>query len=253
MDEESSTTMRPVDGMSHVIDVEQVASNAGCSDHELVSFVGGGGKTTLMHAFARGLGGRCIATTTTKMGAGQNGGLATMIGASDDEIVAAATSGPLLAWRSVSGGKALGMNPRRCDVLFGRVDHVLVEADGARSMPFKAPGTFEPIVPSATTMMVSVIGADALGRIIADQCHRPLRVAALARCQPYQRLTPKAAAAVLFHPNGQRAALPERARFVVAITKVEAANADFVNELTEELARLEPAVTVLSIAAFTSV
>jgi len=245
--------VRPVDAMAHVIDVEHAASGVGCSDHELVSFVGGGGKTTLMHAFARGLGGSCIATTTTRMGAGENGGLTTLIGASDDEIVAAATSGPTLVWRSVSDGKALGMNPTRCNVLFDRVDHVLVEADGARSMPFKAPGTFEPVVASATTMMVSVIGADALGRIIADQCHRPLRVAALARCQPYQRLTPKAAAAVLLHPNGQRAALPERARLVVAITKVAAANADFVEELTDELDRLEPAMTVLSVAAFTSV
>ena len=245
--------MRQVDDMAHVIDVEHAASELGCSDHELVSFVGGGGKTALMHAFARGLGGRCIATTTTQMGTGENGGLTTLIGASDDEIVAAATSGPTLVWRSVSDGKALGMNPTRCNALFDRVDHVLVEADGARSMPFKAPGTFEPVVASATTMMVSVIGADALGRIIADQCHRPLRVAALARCQPYQRLTPKAAAAVLLHPNGQRAALPERARLVIAITKVEAVNADFVEELTDELDRLEPTVSVLSIAAFTSV
>ena len=86
MDEESSTTVRPVDAMAHVIDVEHAASGVGCSDHELVSFVGGGGKTTLMHAFARGLGGRCIATTTTQMGAGENGGLTTLIGASDDEI-----------------------------------------------------------------------------------------------------------------------------------------------------------------------
>jgi hypothetical protein len=55
------------------------------------------------------------------------------------------------------------------------------------------------------------------------------------------------------HPNGQRAALPERARLVIAITKVEAVNADFVEELTDELDRLEPTVSVLSIAAFTSV
>ncbi|MBT5139691.1 MAG: putative selenium-dependent hydroxylase accessory protein YqeC, partial [Acidimicrobiaceae bacterium] len=136
----------------------------------------------------------------------------------------------------------------RCDLLFDMVDYVLVVADEARSLPFKAPGTFEPVVPSATTMMVSVIGADALGRVIADQCHRPLRVAALAQCQPYERLTPKAAAAVLLHPNGQRAALPERARLVVAITKVEATNAGLVEELRGELARLEPAVTALSLA-----
>ncbi|MDG1410026.1 MAG: selenium cofactor biosynthesis protein YqeC [Acidimicrobiales bacterium] len=240
--------MRLVDDMAHVIELGQAASGAGCRDHELVSFVGGGGKTTLMHAFTRELGGRCIATTTTKMDAGHNGDLTTLIEATDQEIVAATRSGPALVWRTVSGGKALGVEPTRCDLLFDMVDYVLVVADEARSLPFKAPGTFEPVVPSATTMMVSVIGADALGRVIADQCHRPLRVAALAQCQPYERLTPKAAAAVLLHPNGQRAALPERARLVVAITKVEATNAGFVEELRGELARLEPAVTALSLA-----
>jgi len=236
--------------MNHVIDLEHAVTGARCSDHELISFVGGGGKTTLMHAFARQLGGRRIATTTTKMGADQRGGLTTLVGASDDEIVEASTAEPILAWRSVSGGKAHGLDPTRCDVLFGRVDHVLVEADGARSMPFKAPGAFEPVVPSATTLMISVIGADALGRVIADQCHRPLRVAALAGCHPYVRLTPNAAATVLLHPNGQRSALPNEARLVIAITKVDAPNAGVVRELADELARLEPAVAVLSVAAF---
>jgi molybdenum cofactor cytidylyltransferase len=203
-----------------------------------------------MHAFARQLHGSRIATTTVHMGAGQGGELTTLIGATDEEIVAAAESAPTLAWRSVSAGKAYGLSPGRCDALFDRVDHVLVEADGARSLPFKAPGTFEPVVPSATTMMISVIGADALGRVIADQCHRPLRVAALARCRPYERLTPRAAASVLLHPNGQRAAIAGNVRFVVAITKVDAVNAGFVEELTDELNRSEPAVPVLSIASF---
>lgn len=236
--------------MNHVVDLEHAATGARCTDHELVSFVGGGGKTTLMHAFARELRGRRIATTTTKMGADQSGGLKTLVAASDDEIVAASTAGPILAWRSVSGGKAHGLDPTRCDVLFDRVDHVLVEADGARAMPFKAPGAFEPVVPSATTMLVSVIGADALGRVIADQCHRPLRVAALAGCQPYVRLTPIAAATVLLHPNGQRAVLHNEARLVIAITKVDDSNAGVVRELVDELVRLEPTVAVLCVAAF---
>ncbi len=242
--------MTPVGDTGPGIDMSHAAEAAGCGDHELVSFVGGGGKTTLMHAFSHQLGGSRVATTTTKMGDDQNGCLMTLVGASDDEIVAAAESAPTLAWRAVSGGKALGLEPERCDMLFTRVDHVLVEADGARAMPFKAPGPFEPVVPAATTLMISVIGADALGRVIADQCHRPLRVAALARCRPYERLTPAAAAAVLLHPNGQRAALGKNARLVVAITKLDAVNAGLVGELTQQLAHLDPEVAVMSVAVF---
>jgi hypothetical protein len=72
----------------------------------------------------------------------------------------------------------------------------------------------------------------------------------LAGCHPYVRLTPKAAATVLLHPNGQRAALHNEARLVIAITKVDASNAGVVRDLADELARLEPTVAVLSVAAF---
>ncbi len=228
--------------------MNDVVSRVGLGDHEMVSFVGGGGKTTLLHTFASSLTGTRIATTTTKMDPGESGELPTLVGASDDEIVLAAAAGPVLAWRTLTDGKAVGLETSRCNTLFGRVDHVLVEADGARSMPFKAPGPFEPNVPSLTTVMISVIGADALGRVIADQCHRPLRVAALANCGPYERLSPEAAATVLLHPRGQRAALVEHGRLIIAVTKVDEVNADFVEALVEEVARLEPALAVIPVA-----
>ena len=250
MDPEPDPGVSPAPDFDQPVGVTDAARHVGCGEHELVSFVGGGGKTTLLHALAHGLPGTRIATTTTKMSSAESGDLRTLIGASDGEIAAAAAKGPVLAWRSVSGGKGVGLDPSRCNALFGRVDHVIVEADGARSMPFKAPGPFEPRVPSSTTIMVSVIGADALGRVIADQCHRPLRVAALAGCGPYGRLAPEAAATVLLHPRGQRAALPDGGRFVIAITKVDAANIGFVRTLMAEVARLEPAILAIPIARF---
>ena len=54
------------------------------------------------------------------------------------------------------------MTPQECDAWFEHVDHVIIEADGSRRRPFKAPADYEPVVPSTTTTMVSVIGADAL-------------------------------------------------------------------------------------------
>ena len=65
--------------------------------------------------------------------------------------------------------------------------------------------------------MISVIGADALGRVIADQCHRPLRVAAIAECEPYQRLTPASAAKVLLSQRGSLKELPHKSEMIIAI------------------------------------
>ena len=202
--------------------------------HEHVALVGGGGKTTLLHALGANLTGTRVLTTTTKMAAGQDAALQVLLGPSDEEVSAAVRDGPIMVWAATSAGKAMGVSPARCDQLFELVDHVIVEADGSRQLPFKAPAPFEPVVPRSVTMVVSVIGARALGRVIADACHRPLRVAALAGCSPYQRLTPAAAAAVLTHPNGLGRARPTDARFSVAITQLEEAPAHAVVEHHEE-------------------
>ncbi len=202
----------------------------------------------MLHALGDQLVGRTVLTCTTKMGADQTRDRRLLIGPRDHEVVEAAVREPVLVWRGVEGSKALGVDPEDCDRWFGLVDNLVTEADGARRRPFKAPKPYEPVVPATVTTMISVIGVDALGRVIADQCHRPMRVAALAGCSPYVRLTPEAAAVVLLHPEGARRALPDKARLVVAITKVNDATASFASDLEAELQQREPALTVLRIA-----
>jgi probable selenium-dependent hydroxylase accessory protein YqeC len=206
------------------VPLDEVAVALGLGRHEHVALVGGGGKTTLLHAMARQLTGRRIVTTTTKMGADQSRGLPVLVGVEPTALAPGAPApAATMVWRAVEGSKALGVAPEVCDRWFGLVDHVLVEADGSRRLPFKAPATFEPVVPATATLVVSVMGADALGRVILDRCHRPLRVAALAGCPATVRLTPEAAARVLLHPRGFRRAVPPGALFAIAVTKVDAA------------------------------
>ncbi len=232
--------------------LRDIASRLGLGSHEHVSLVGGGGKSTLLQAIGRQLGGAVVLTTTTRMGADQHGGLPLLLSPSHDEVrhAAEASDGPVMVWQAIDGPKAVGVDPEVCDRWFGQVDHVVVEADGARRSPFKVPARHEPVVPETTTTMVSVIGADALGRVIADRCHRPLRVAALAGCRPYERLTPSGAAAALLHERGARRALPAGARFAVAITKVDPASREQVAELVAELTRSDPSVTIVTVEAF---
>lgn len=227
-----------------------VALDVGRRSH--IALVGGGGKTTLLHALGDQLRGRVVLTTTTKMGADQHDGRRVLLDPTDDEVVAAADTAPVVVWARVDGGKAVGVDPTRCDAWFAATDHVVVEADGSRGRPFKAPSELEPVVPSTSTLVLAVVGADALGRVIADQCHRPLRVAALAGCRPGQRLDPELAARVILHERGVARTCPSGSELAIAITKVDDRTGPLVDRLVEALRVLDPARRVLSIAALTT-
>ncbi len=231
-----------------LIPVDALAKALGMGPHEHLAVVGGGGKTTVVHALAEQLTGTRVVSCTTKMGHDQHHGLPVLLAPDDATLTAAVAEGPVVAWRSIDGEKAVGVTPQDCDRWFGLVDHVLVEADGSRRRPFKAPADYEPVVPISTTRMISVIGGDALGRVIADQCHRPMRVAALAECTPYERLTPAAAAAVILHERGARKELPAGADFAVVISRVDDAHAGFAAELHDHLRVKEPDLVVVATA-----
>ncbi len=220
--------------MTRSIELSELATTLRLADDELVSLVGGGGKTTSLLALGHQLPGRTVLTTTTKMGADQAAGIRHLDDPTDDELNTALTEhGRVFARRARSGGKSLGVFPERCDRWRDIADHVVVEADGAASHPFTAPRPHEPVVPSRTSTLIACIGADALGRVIADQCHIPLRVAAVAGCSPYQRLTPARAARVLLDERGSRKACPPGARFVVLVTKVDDAARPLAHELAD--------------------
>ncbi len=206
---------------------QDLASRLGVGQRELVAFVGGGGKTTLSTALGRQLAaaGRVALTTTTRMGADEVGRFELRCTTADPAVVARSLAGPGLLAIVVDddGRKATGPAPEEVDALFrARVlDHLLVEADGARRRPFKAPAAHEPVIPAASTLVVVVMGADALDGVIAEVCHRPERVAELAGLAPEDRLDVETAARVIGHEHGGLKGVPPDARVVVAITKVD--------------------------------
>ena len=59
-------------------------------------------------------------------------------------------------------------------------DFVLVEADGAKTLPLKAHDAHEPVIPACAKRTVCVVGIDGVGKPIAQVCHRPERFARLA-------------------------------------------------------------------------
>ena len=64
----------------------------------------------------------------------------------------------------------------------GLYTHILVEADGARGMDLRGPGSHEPVLPLTTTAVLAVVGLRSLGQPIdALHVHRPEAVAVAAR------------------------------------------------------------------------
>lgn len=218
----------------------------------ITALVGGGGKTTLLHALGAHLGRRAVLTTTTRMAAHETGDARLLLGPTPGELAAMVADDdprPVLVWDRVDeaaagGPKGVGVDPGLPATWLALVDHVVVEADGSRGHPAKAPAPHEPALPVGPVDVVAVIGADALDRVIADQCHRPLRLAAAVGCSPYERLTPERAAILLTSPAGSRRSVPDDAGYAVAVTKVDAATRPLVDRLQAALADRESGILV---------
>ena len=212
------------------------ALNLRSDGHHHVALVGGGGKTTLMHAIGAALCGPTVLTCTTKMGADQHWGVPLLVDPTDAAVQSAVHEyGRVLVVGQVNGQKAIGITPQRADELFALGMSVVCEADGSRRMPAKAPHWYEPVLATTVTLVVCVIGADALDRTIHDQCHRPLRVGAVLGCSPYDRLTPERAAELVTSERGGRKDIPLGARFAVVVNKVNRAVAPLVQRFVNEV------------------
>ena len=219
------------------------------ADREVVSFVGGGGKTTALFALAAHRQGRRLVTTTTKMGADRTGGLRVLLDPCDTELDEAfAFEGSAIVWSRSDGQRAFGVTPEIIDTWSTRFDTIAVEADGSRRRPFKAPREYEPVVPASTTTLVGCVGMAAIGAPIAVGCHRPERVAALVGGTETDLLTEDRLVQVLLDSRGSRKDCPPGARFAVLINRVRDEDRRVVDEVRRLVAARDPSVAVVAMA-----
>jgi molybdenum cofactor cytidylyltransferase len=226
----------------------------GLKRDDVVAIVGGGGKTAAMFRLAGEVaagGGRVVTTTTTHIFASQLALAPAHL--LDAEVTRARLQAALDAHRHVlvtgptdpETKRAAGLSTLRFHALrLWCPDACLVtEADGSRMRPFKAPAEHEPVIPAETTLVLLVVGADALGRPLdAEHVHRPERVSLLSGARPGATVTPEVVARVLTHPDGGRKHVPAGARLVVLINKVETLADDAPARATAALLLRESAI-----------
>lgn len=194
-------------------------------DSSLISIVGGGGKSALLFALGRWLPGRVLLTTTTRIFRTQiKRAVASCELASEgfEKVLANGPSGLLIVDR-VEGDKAMGVSPLLPAEWLSREDvqHVIVEADGSRMRPTKAPGEHEPVIAVGSTHVVVVVGIDALDASIAQATHRAELVCALLDLEDKARLGTEELARLIRHERGGLKDVPEAARVIVVVNKVE--------------------------------
>lgn len=99
---------------------------------------------------------------------------------------------------------------------------LLIEADGSRRKPLKAPSAYEPPIPLWANVVVVVAGLSGLGQALdAAGVHRPERFAELSGLALGQIVTPEALAGVLAHPLGGLKNIPSGARRVALLNQVD--------------------------------
>jgi probable selenium-dependent hydroxylase accessory protein YqeC len=207
------------------------AFDLGANEH--IALVGGGGKTTTLWSLARELSmdAPTVVTSTTKAGARPpDVSFVAYDKAVPDHTLHDSVSAALGKTRLVAVGSGAregrleGVAPEVADELFLRsgARYVINEADGARMKPFKAPAEHEPVVASTTTLLIVVIGLDAIGAPIDDEhLHRPERIVELSGARSGAPLQASHVARIVSAYEAKCDAVDENARFAVLVNKVD--------------------------------
>src|SRR5574341_1710032 len=129
------------------------------SPGEVVALIGAGGKTSTMVALGHELaeaGMRVLATTTTRIGVDQLDLMpyATTLDEGTRHLsLALGENRFVFLYGGIRGSKVYGPGEEMIPRLLDSVDSdvLLIEADGARGLPLKAPKSHEPVIPHETT------------------------------------------------------------------------------------------------------
>jgi probable selenium-dependent hydroxylase accessory protein YqeC len=206
---------------------------------EHIALVGGGGKTTLMFALTDELrrnGKRVLASTTTKVWHREALEYEKVLLVEDDgdwknkQAGGSKSKGTAFVGKSIlDSGKVEGISPTLADEIFhdSKVDYLVVEADGSAGHPLKAPAEHEPVISSSVTMVVAMMGLEAMSaRLDETTVFRLEQVRSITGIETGGILTPSALAEIFLHPAGLLKGAPEGARRVVFLNKEDLVEED---------------------------
>ncbi|MCA2001390.1 MAG: putative selenium-dependent hydroxylase accessory protein YqeC [Chloroflexi bacterium] len=198
------------------------------SSRAVVVFAGAGGKTSALFRLARELAahGEVVATASSHLGVWQ-------IPLADRRVVAEAAKevelagkGVTLVTGAVEGDKIKPIDKISLNLLREKRKTqpfpLLIEADGSRQKPLKAPAAHEPPIPEFADLVIYVAGMTALGKPLTDEyVHRAEIFSRLGGLPLGRPVTPQALVRVLAHPQGGLKNIPPGARRVAFLNQAD--------------------------------
>jgi molybdenum cofactor cytidylyltransferase len=199
-----------------------------------VAFVGSGGKTTAMFQCAQRLEGPVLLTATTHLAVDQ-------LDMADrhyfiEDFRPDRFESAILPGKTLITGCLTNDSDRTHGISLAQVAQtntlaqkwrvpLLIEADGSRQKPVKAPADHEPPIPGFVDLVVVVAGLLGLGKpIVPTWVHRPEIFAALSGLSKGDLITPTALAQVMKHPKGGLKNVPSKARLIALLNQADTEN-----------------------------
>ena len=214
--------------------VKDLTSALGLGPREHVALVGGGGKTTLMSALAdefRLKGHRFVTSTTTKVWNREAQNWPNVLLDTSDpdpreelKAVLKKHGHAFVGRRVLESGKVEGISPDLADSLYreAEIDYLILEADGASGRPLKAPAQHEPVIPSSTTVVVAIIGLEAVGKPLEKKIvFRPEQFSKITGLTRGERITPNALVRIFQSPEGLFKGAPASAKRIAFLNKLD--------------------------------
>lgn len=219
----------------------------------LISLIGAGGKTSALFWLARELyqrGRRVLVTTTTQMFLPEDRQYRHLVIAKHPEqylqALAALPQGAaqicLFSHLSDEKNKVAGFSPQEIDRLKAseQFDVILVEADGSRRLPLKAPAGHEPCIPDSSDVVIAVTGREVIERPARpERIHRWEIFSALTGVQAGETLSCEVFSTFIAHPQGMFKGTPQAAKRVWLINRCYQSDSALLSPLSQLLARQE--------------
>lgn len=201
----------------------------------LIALVGAGGKTSTAFWLANLLkqqGCRVLVTTTTHMFRPQTDQYDYCYLTPDEQALLTqfdqASTEPAIHYCATgfdsASGKVTGLSPSFIDQLkhSGFFDALIVEADGSRRLPLKAPAEHEPCLPDESDLVIGLCGAEALLKPAdPEQIQRWPLFSALTGCQEGEEIGETTLSRLLGSTNGLFKSIPPRAKRIWQINKFD--------------------------------
>lgn len=202
-------------------------------EYPQMAFVGGGGKSSTLFRLVRDYARPALLSTSTHLGKEQSGladrHLVLEAGEAVGELEISEPSGSLLITGPLqSDGRWTSPGDRTLAELSDLAREAelpfLVEADGSRGLPLKAPAEHEPAIPDFVDQVVVVAGMSGLGESLStERVHRHEIFAQLAEMQLGETIDMGHLERVLTDARGGLKNIPLRSRKVALFNQAETA------------------------------